>query len=150
MTDAAQPNITPEPTGTPAVAPTGAPTIDPLTAGRTLLDELQDPRTQAGWTATLEATAPGLADWVIGAVFGGTYQRPGLSLRDRQLLNLGALAALGGVDPQLAGHVRTARRIGMEPAAIAEAFVHLVPYVGLPRALAALRVAAAELEGDRA
>jgi len=28
--------------------------------------------------------APGSSDWVVGAVFGGTYQREGLELRDRQ------------------------------------------------------------------
>ncbi|MEU9842536.1 carboxymuconolactone decarboxylase family protein, partial [Actinomadura sp. NPDC048032] len=39
-------------------------------------------------------------------------QRDGLSLRDRQLLNLAALTTMGGVDPQLAGHVRTCLRLG--------------------------------------
>jgi 4-carboxymuconolactone decarboxylase len=117
-------------------------------AGAALLETLQDESTRSGWTATLDAQAPGMADWVTAAVFGGIYQRPALSLRDRQLLNLGALTALGGVDPQLAGHVRTGLRVGMGRREIAEAIVHLVPYVGLPRALAALRVAGDALDGE--
>ena len=127
---------------------TGNPPFDPEAGARTLA-ALQDEQTTAGWTATLDSQAPGMADWVIGAVFGGTYQRSGISLRDRQLLNLGALTALGGVDPQLAGHVSTSRRVGMEPSEVTEALVHLVPYVGLPKALAALRVAAAVLAEER-
>jgi 4-carboxymuconolactone decarboxylase len=66
---------------------------------------------------------------------------------DRQLLDLGALTALAGVEPQLAGHVRTSLRIGMTRADVVEAIVHLVPYVGLPRALAALRAAGEALDG---
>ena len=27
---------------------------------------------------------PGTSDWVVGALFGGTYHREGLELRDRQ------------------------------------------------------------------
>jgi 4-carboxymuconolactone decarboxylase len=115
-------------------------------AGHALLEELQDERTRAALPA-LEGLAPGFPDWVVTALFGGTYQRPGLSLRDRQIANLAALTALGGCEPQLAGHVRTSLRIGVTAEEVIEVFVHLAPYVGVPRALAALRVAAAELPG---
>jgi 4-carboxymuconolactone decarboxylase len=111
-----------------------------VAAGRERLAELQDEATTAGWRATVDAAAPGFDEWIVGAVFGGTYQRDGLTPRDRQLLIIGALTALGGVDPQLAGHFETCRRIGMPREEIAEALVHLVPYVGLPRVLAALRL----------
>lgn len=111
-----------------------------LSAGQELLGELQDAATTDAWRATVDAAAPGFDDWIVGAVFGGTYQREGLSARDRQLLIIGALTALGGVEPQLSGHLVTSLRIGMTRAEVAEAIVHLVPYVGLPRALAALRL----------
>jgi len=110
-----------------------------LEAGTRTLAELQDEETTRAWRETVAAAAPGFDEWVVGAVFGGTYQRPGLTLRDRQLLNLAALTALGGVDPQLDGHLRTSLRIGMPADEVAEALVHLVPYVGLPRVLASLR-----------
>ncbi|PPF37075.1 MULTISPECIES: carboxymuconolactone decarboxylase family protein [unclassified Pseudoclavibacter] len=108
-------------------------------AGLDTLAALQEPETTQGWRTTVDATAPGFDEWIVGAVFGGTYQRPGLSPRDRQLLNLGALAALGGVDPQLQGQIASSIRIGMSREEVAEAFVHLVAYVGLPRTMAALR-----------
>ncbi|HEX4253220.1 MAG TPA: carboxymuconolactone decarboxylase family protein [Pseudonocardia sp.] len=112
-------------------------------AGYRLLGELQDEQTQQGWSGMLERDVPGFADWVVTALFGGTYQRAGLDLRDRQLVNLAALATLGGVDPQLTGHVRTSLRIGMSREEILEVFVHLAPYIGMPKALAGLRVATA-------
>ena len=113
--------------------------------GYRMLSLLQDEATQQATLPGLEQIAPGYADWIITALFGGTYLREGLSLRDRQLVNLAALAALGGVDPQLSGHVKTGLRIGMTRQEIVEVFVHLAPYIGVPRALAGLRVAAGAL-----
>jgi 4-carboxymuconolactone decarboxylase len=110
--------------------------------GYRMLNLLQDEATQQATLSGLERIAPGYADWIITALFGGTYLREGLSLRDRQLVNLAALTALGGVDPQLSGHVKTGLRIGMTPQQIVEVFVHLAPYIGVPKALAGLRVAA--------
>ena len=113
--------------------------------GYALLDVLQDETTQQATLPGLEGIAPGFADWVVTALFGGTYQRPGLELRDRQIAILAALTALGGVEPQLSGHVRTSLRVGMTREEIVEVFVHLAPYVGVPKALAGLRVASAAL-----
>ncbi|MFJ7908710.1 carboxymuconolactone decarboxylase family protein [Kitasatospora sp. NPDC096204] len=111
-------------------------------AGRALLADLAGP----GAVATLgglDTLAPGFPDWIVTSLFGGVYQRPGLALRDRQIANLAALTALGGVEPQLADHVRYSRRIGLTEVEITEVMVGLAPYVGLPKALAGLRVAAA-------
>ncbi|MEV0659782.1 carboxymuconolactone decarboxylase family protein [Actinomadura luteofluorescens] len=110
-----------------------------------LLDVLQDEATQNAALPGLDDLAPGFPDWIVTSLFGGTYQRDGLSLRDRQLLNLAALTTMGGVDPQLTGHVRTCLRLGMAREEIVEALVHLAPYIGVPKVLAALRVAEAEL-----
>ena len=114
-------------------------------AGNQLLEQLQEAAQRAATFGPLEELVPGFADWIVTSLFGGTYQREGLSLRDRQLLNLAALAALGGVEPQLAGHIRTSRRIGMTATEIAEVFVHLAPYVGMPKAVAGLRLVTAVL-----
>ncbi|MEU6439535.1 carboxymuconolactone decarboxylase family protein [Streptomyces sp. NPDC047046] len=130
---------------TPPLAAKLRPAVLDRAAGYRTLDALQDPATQSALT-DVEALAPGFADWIVTALFGGTYQRtPELAARDRQLLNLAALTALGGTEPQLAGHVRTSLRIGMTGAEVVECFVHLAPYLGVPRALAGLRVAAGVL-----
>ncbi|SOB80661.1 4-carboxymuconolactone decarboxylase [Streptomyces sp. 1331.2] len=111
-------------------------------AGYALLADLAGP-VAATTLGGLDALAPGFPDWIVTSLFGGTYQRPGLALRDRQVANLAALAALGGVEPQLADHVRNSLRIGMTKEEITEVLVHLAPYVGVPKTLAGLRVAAA-------
>ncbi|HEX7160530.1 carboxymuconolactone decarboxylase family protein [Actinomadura sp.] len=113
--------------------------------GYRMLDLLQDEAAQRAVLPGLEQIAPGYADWIVTALFGGTYLRDGLSLRDRQLVNLAALTAVGGVDPQLSGHVKTALRVGMTRQEVVEVFVHLAPYIGVPKALAGLRVASAAL-----
>ncbi|GAA2748361.1 carboxymuconolactone decarboxylase family protein [Kitasatospora cinereorecta] len=112
-------------------------------AGYDVLATLMDPATRQSTLGPLDRLAPGFPDWIVTSLFGGTYQRPGLAPRERQLLTLAALAALGGVEPQLHGHVRSSLRLGMTPDQITESFVHLAPYVGVPKALAALRVASA-------
>lgn len=112
-------------------------------AGYRLLGELAGAATVEGTLGGLDALAPGFPDWIVTALFGGTYQRDGLAPRDRQIATLAALTAIGGVEPQLDDHVRNSLRIGVEPREITEVMVHLAPYVGVPRALAGLRVAAA-------
>ncbi|MFE2914765.1 carboxymuconolactone decarboxylase family protein [Kitasatospora indigofera] len=114
-------------------------------AGYRLLDELAGQEVQDKTLRGLDELAPGFPDWIVTSLFGGTYQRPGLELRDRQLVNLAALAALGGVEPQLADHVRNSLRAGLTREQITEVMVHLAPYVGVPKALAGLRVVAATL-----
>lgn len=55
-------------------------------------------------------------------------------------LNMAALAAMGGAEPQLTGHIKTAVDVAhMSKEEVAECFVHLMPYIGVPRTLAAMR-----------
>ena len=108
--------------------------------GNEFVEETQSPEGTAAWKQQLDQYAPGASDWVVGAVFGGTYQREGISLRDRQMLNMSALAAMGGTEAQLTGHIATAVNVaGMTQEEVAECFVHLMPYIGVPKVLAAMR-----------
>ena len=116
--------------------------------GNKFVEQTQSPEGTAAWKKQLDEFAPGSSDWVVEAVFGGTYQREGLELRDRQMLNMAALAAMGGVEPQLTWHIKTAVDIaGMSNEEVAECFVHLMPYIGVPKTLAAMRCMKAAFEG---
>ena len=116
--------------------------------GNEFVEATQDPAGTAAWKHQLDQYAPGASDWVVGAVFGGTYQRDGLELRDRQMLNMAALAAMGGTEPQLTGHIRTAvENAGMSREDVAECFVHLMPYIVVPKTLAAMRCMQAAFYG---
>src|SRR5438093_3119862 len=74
--------------------------------------------------ANLEELSPDLARLVVEFGYGDVYTRPGLPLRERQLIAIGALTALGGAEAQLEYHVRIALRAGVDPAEIVETLVH--------------------------
>ncbi|MEV3982294.1 carboxymuconolactone decarboxylase family protein [Nonomuraea sp. NPDC049758] len=85
--------------------------------------------------------SPELAHQVVAWAFGEIYDRPGLAPRDRQLVTLGALTALGGCEPQLDVHINAALNVGLTPDEITESLLHSAVYCGMPRALNATFVA---------
>lgn len=64
-------------------------------AGSERLAALQGPGAVEELLA-LDRIVTGFGSWVLDAVFGDVYNRPGLSLRDRQLINFAVLVACGG------------------------------------------------------
>ena len=116
--------------------------------GEKFVEETQSPESAAAWKQQLDAYAPGASDWVVDAVFGGTYQPEALERRDDQMLNMSAPAVMGGTEPQLTGHIKTAVEVaGMSREDVAECFVHLMPYIGVPKTLAAMRCMTTAFEG---
>ncbi|MBM7774655.1 4-carboxymuconolactone decarboxylase [Actinokineospora baliensis] len=75
---------------------------------------------------------------IVEYAFGDIVSRPGLDLRTRQLVTLALLAGQGGCEPQLDTHIPATLRAGATRAEIVALFVHLTPYVGIPRSLNAL------------
>jgi 4-carboxymuconolactone decarboxylase len=71
--------------------------------------------------------------------FGDFYTRGGLTLAQRELLVLCALAAIGDTSAQLGPHGRACLQVGNSKTAVVAALVHCFPYIGFPRAVAAIR-----------
>jgi len=90
---------------------------------------------------SLADVSPELGHQVIAWGFGEIYSRPQLAPRDRQLVTLGMLTALGGCEPQLEVHINTALNVGLTPEEITEALLQSAGYCGFPRALNATAVA---------
>jgi alkylhydroperoxidase/carboxymuconolactone decarboxylase family protein YurZ len=65
---------------------------------------------------------------------GGAWRDGALSLRDRSLVVVTALIALGGVEKRLGGHVRWALEHGVTAEELEELVAFLAVYVGYPRA----------------
>jgi hypothetical protein len=59
-------------------------------AGYRLPDERTGPAGGGRSLARLDALAPGFPDWIVMSLFGGTYQREGLALRNRRIATLSA------------------------------------------------------------
>lgn len=90
---------------------------------------------------SLADVSPELGHQVVAWAFGDIYDRPGLADRDRQLVTLGMLTALGGCEPQLEVHVNAALNVGLTTEEIVEALLHSAVYCGMPKALNATFVA---------
>ncbi len=91
-------------------------------------------------------------DYATEAVFGMLWTRPGLDLKTRALITCIADTATHSW-PELAIHLRMARRQGWSEDELAEALLHLTGYLGAPPVREAMLVAKklfAELraEGD--
>ncbi|NVJ19632.1 MULTISPECIES: carboxymuconolactone decarboxylase family protein [Myxococcus] len=72
--------------------------------------------------------------------FGDYLTRTGLDLKTRELLTVSMLAALGGCEAQLAGHVAGNLAAGNDRKVLVSTVTHLLPFIGYPRTLNALRV----------
>lgn len=71
--------------------------------------------------------------------FGDHYTRGQLDVPTRELLTLALLVALGGADAQVKGHVAANLNVGNDRAMLLAVLTRLLPYVGYPRTLNALR-----------
>lgn len=72
--------------------------------------------------------------------WGGIWSRPGLARRDRSILNIGMLAALGK-STELATHIRGALNNGVTETEVQECLLQVATYVGMPAGMEAFRAA---------
>lgn len=70
--------------------------------------------------------------WITEKVWGDLWTRPGVSTRDRSLVTIAILAALG--HDELGLHLRAARNIGVTPDEVGEVLLHVATYAGVPAA----------------
>jgi len=86
---------------------------------------------------TLAQVAPKLAELSNEVLFNDIWAREALSPRDRSLITLSALVAMGRLQ-QLPWHLSFARQNGVSDEEIIEIFTHLAFYAGWPAAVSAL------------
>jgi 4-carboxymuconolactone decarboxylase len=78
--------------------------------------------------------------FITTGVWGSVWTRTGLSLRDRSMVTIALLAALGHQE-ELAMHVRATRNTGASQDDIREVLLHVAAYAGVPCANAAITTA---------
>ncbi len=89
-----------------------------------------------------EAVVDSLGDlgrYVVEFAFGDVYSRPGLSLRDRELITVAMLAAMGAREAQLDVHLQGALNVGISFEELHEVMIHVAPYAGFPSAINGMR-----------
>ena len=72
--------------------------------------------------------------------FGDHYTRAGVDVPTRELLTFAMLVSLGGCEPQVKGHVAATLNVGNGRDVLLAVITHLLPFIGYPRSLNALRV----------
>src|ERR1700712_2716264 len=95
-----------------------------------------------GWTGGQNAFgdfAPGMVHYTDRGLFDEGWERRELSKRDRSLVTIAALTALGKMD-QLQFHLAFARRNGVADEELKEALLQLAFYTGWPNAMGATTV----------
>ncbi|MFJ9844212.1 carboxymuconolactone decarboxylase family protein [Kitasatospora sp. NPDC101155] len=130
---------------TAVASPSPSPSADRFERGLALLHEIAGPE-GSDILNGLGDIAPDLARLTVEFGYGDVYARPGLTLAQRQLINVAALTALGTAAPQLRFHIDGALNIGVEPAEIVETVLHVAVYTGIPAALNGMAVAKAAFE----
>jgi len=98
-----------------------------------------NPRTSSARNE-VRGVAPKLIELSEKVLYGDVWERPGLSKRDRSLITVAALMAMGRGD-QLNGHLERALANGVTKDEIGELITHLAFYSGWPTAMTAGRIA---------
>jgi 4-carboxymuconolactone decarboxylase len=95
----------------------------------------------------LAAIAPKFVQLTNDVVFDDLWRRADLTMRDRSLVTIAALAAMGD-DDHLDFYLRRAIESGLTRAQITEAFTHLGFYAGWPKATKAITAVTGTLGND--
>lgn len=84
------------------------------------------------------ADARHFQEFLSGNCFGDYYTRTGFDVKQRELITFALLAALGGADTQVKGHVAANLHVGNTRKDLLDVLTVLVAYIGYPRTLNAL------------
>ncbi|UOM34406.1 4-carboxymuconolactone decarboxylase [Acuticoccus sp. I52.16.1] len=114
-----------------------------LATRRKVLGEAHVDRASAGITAFDET----FQRMITEAAWGRTWSSGGLPMRERSMITLALLAALGHWD-EFQMHLRATRNTGASEKDIAEVLMHVAIYAGVPAANHAIKLAKATLNAD--
>ncbi len=95
-----------------------------------------------GWSGGKNAFgdfAPGMVHYTDKVLYDEVWERTDLNKRDRSLITVAALTALGKMD-QLKFHLGFARQNGVTADELKEALLHLAFYSGWPNGMGAMNV----------
>ena len=93
-----------------------------------------------GGPPTPSATSADMMDVTIEHLFGDIWSRPGLGHRDRELVTIAVIAAMG-FERQLRAHLKGALNAGVTRDEIKEVMLHIAHYAGWPAGFTGLTIA---------
>jgi 4-carboxymuconolactone decarboxylase len=108
---------------------------------RAVLGDAHVDRAEAGKSAFDEP----FQDLITEAAWGHVWSRPNWTQRERSMVTIALLAALGH-DEEVAMHVRATANTGATPEDLREAMLHVAIYAGVPAANHAIKIVKKTLE----
>ncbi|MCA1368441.1 4-carboxymuconolactone decarboxylase [Bradyrhizobium sp. BRP14] len=100
---------------------------------------LGDNHVDRAQSATTDFDRP-FQELITEAAWGHVWSRPSWTKRERSIVTIALLAALGQ-DEEVAMHVRATANTGATPEDISEALLHVAIYAGVPAANHAIKIA---------
>ncbi len=85
--------------------------------------------------------------FITEGAWGSVWSRPGLAPRERSMITIALLAALGH-DDEVAMHVRATANTGATLEDLKEVFLHVAVYAGVPAANRAIKIAKSVFEEE--
>ncbi len=89
----------------------------------------------------LESFSPDLVRILVEHGFGDIVSRPGLDLKQREIVTVAALTAIASVRPALKYHIHGMLNVGCSPTEVIETVLHSVVYAGFPAAQDGMAIA---------
>lgn len=97
---------------------------------------------------SLADIAPDVGKYILEFAFSDIYNRPGLDLKQREMITVTALLIQGDTADQLQVHLNGALNVGLTKTEIVETMIQCIPYIGFPRVLNGLTDARRVLKPD--
>ena len=79
-------------------------------------------------------------EYITNSAWGAVWSRPGLTKRERSLITIALLAALGH-EEELAMHIRATKNTGATEEDVKEVLLHTAVYAGVPVTNRAMKIA---------
>ena len=79
-------------------------------------------------------------EYITNSAWGAIWSRPGLTKRERSMITIAVLAALGH-EEELAMHFRAMRNTGASEEDVKEVLLHIGIYAGVPVTNGAMKIA---------
>ncbi|WP_233129743.1 carboxymuconolactone decarboxylase family protein [Salimicrobium humidisoli] len=109
-------------------------------AGQKVMEELFSEQVRQDMKG-MKDVSPDLWDMIVSFGFGDLYSRKALSLSQREIVTITSLITQGAFD-QLKVHLEAALNVGLSREEITEIIIQCTGYVGFPKAVQAMQIAA--------
>jgi 4-carboxymuconolactone decarboxylase len=79
-------------------------------------------------------------EYITNSAWGAIWSRPGLTKRERSMITIAVLCALG-LEEELEMHIKASKNTGTSTSDVKEVLMHVGVYAGVPKTNGAMKIA---------